>query len=417
MQDAGGAPGVARDLLDGLAARGHRIDCFFPGTAQKLPAQLAAHDNLTFIWGTSEGHSRRWYSRTKLGTFATGLISRGLASVRLRRAITLRHDKDPYDLIYQNQSIESLGVPPKVTRTGVPLVLRPDTEMVGELKSMLAEWRLGLRCQPAHTFLAVGSIMLVRSLVQRVMIRRADLLVCISDVFRGHLVRNFHYPVERTIVIPNPVSLDRFSGIDRPPGTPPIVLVPTRISVRKGLEDVVAAAAILRDRGEEVRFRLIGGPSLWSDYTKLLDDLPSENAEYAGRVPHAEISAEYARSDLLLMASKYEPFGQTVAEALAGGVPVVATSEVGAIEGIDRSVVAEVAPGDVEAIADAVVAMLAKLHERPSELRAMAHAEARRRFASELVCEQLSDALERLVHGSPVEQHPGPEPALAERGR
>jgi len=42
---------------------------------------------------------------------------------------------------------------------------------------------------------------------------------------------------------------------------------------------------------------------------------------------------ELKRSDMLILASKSEPFGLTVAEALAAGVPVIATSEVGATEG------------------------------------------------------------------------------------
>ncbi|HEY4997106.1 MAG TPA: hypothetical protein VII03_03860, partial [Solirubrobacteraceae bacterium] len=51
--ESGGAPGVVTELLDGLARRGHQIDCFFPGAGRGLPERLAAHENLTFIWGTS----------------------------------------------------------------------------------------------------------------------------------------------------------------------------------------------------------------------------------------------------------------------------------------------------------------------------------------------------------------------------
>src|SRR4029077_11385894 len=228
------------------------------------------------------------------------------------------------------------------------------------------------------------------------------LLICISSVFRDHLIRDYGFPLENTVVIPNPVRLERFLDADlaRSVRTPPTVLVLGRIAARKGVENVIALASVLLERDADVRFRVVGGPSLWSDYTKLLDDLPPANSEYAGRVPPAGIPAELAGSDILLQASKYEPFGLTVAEALAAGVPVVGTSEVGAIEGVDRSVVGEVQPGDVDGMATAITTMLEQLRASPREIRSTACAEAKRLFAPDVVCEQISDALERLVDGA-----------------
>jgi glycosyltransferase involved in cell wall biosynthesis len=177
------------------------------------------------------------------------------------------------------------------------------------------------------------------------------------------------------------------------------VLVLGRIAVRKGIEDVVAVARLLRERDVDACVRVVGGPSQWSDYTKLLDDLPPDTAHYAGSVPASQVPAELARADVLLQASKYEPFALTVAEALGAGVPVVATSEVGAVEGVDRRVVTEVEPGDVQGMATALVAMLDEVRSAPSETRALARAEAHRLFAPERVCEMISLALEELVDG------------------
>jgi glycosyltransferase involved in cell wall biosynthesis len=281
-----------------------------------------------------------------------------------------------------------------VART-VPLVIHPQTHIAGELRWLIAERRLAFASQPRYIFFANLALMSLRALVQRVRIQRASLLICISSVFRDHIVRDYHFPREATVVIPNPVRLERFTATDRPVGEPPIVLVLGRISLRKGIEDVVALAHELQRRGTEVRIRIVGGPTLWSDYTKLLDDLP-DNAEYVGSRPAAQIPEEIAGSDILLQASKYEPFGLTVAEALAAGVPVVATSEVGAIENVDGSVVESVAPGDVMGMATAVTTMLERLRARPEQIRATARAEAERLFASSVVSRQISDALERL---------------------
>jgi glycosyltransferase involved in cell wall biosynthesis len=390
-----GARGVGEELLLGLADLGHEIDCFFPIRGHQVSPALSEHRNLSFFWGTSPWKWNRWYSRTKIGAFASGLIARGRASMQLRQEIARRHEQRPYDLVYQFSSIETPSLPAGLRRS-VPLVIHPETHVAGELRWMIKERRLGLRSQPAYVLLTVGAILAVRVIVQRLTIRRASLLICISSVFRDHLVRDYGFPSADTVVIPNPVRVERFVGVSRELSRPPTVLVLGRISVRKGVEDVVAVAQALLDGGFAVRVRILGNPSLWSDYTRLLEELPA-NAEYTGRVPPEEIPLELAHSDLLLQASKYEPFGLTVGEALAAGVPVVATSEVGAIEGVDRSVVAEVTPGDVNAMASAIVAMLERSGERRGEMEATARAEASRLFASERVCEQISDALERLV--------------------
>ena len=74
------------------------------------------------------------------------------------------------------------------------------------------------------------------------------------------------------------------------------------------------------------------------------------------------------------------------------------TSEVGAIEGVDRSVAVEVVPGDVEAMAGAIARLLEVLSAGGAgELRSLARSEAERLFAPEVVCERISDALERLA--------------------
>jgi glycosyltransferase involved in cell wall biosynthesis len=240
----------------------------------------------------------------------------------------------------------------------------------------------------------------MRTLVQRVRIRRARLLVCISSVFRDHLVADYRFPADDTVVVPNPVRLERFASVARPApgeGRRPVVLVLGRIAARKGIDDVVALAISLRDAGSAVRLRVVGGPSLWTDYTPLLDDLPADSAEYVGIVESDDVAAELAGCDILLQASHYEPFALTVAEALASGVPVVGTSEVGALEGVDRTVSTEVAVGDVHAMASAIDGLLARVRNDPTGTSRIARSEAERLFAPQVVCAQISEALGRLT--------------------
>jgi glycosyltransferase involved in cell wall biosynthesis len=404
-----GVRGVAAELLGGLAQRGHQIDCFLPAAEGQSTVQIAGSEgiefgtgnlafgeNVTFIWGTSRWQWNRWYSRGRVAAFASGALARSVASLRLRREIARRHHRQPYDLIYQFSSIETPAVPRALARS-VPLVIHPETHIAGELRWLIAERRLALRCQPPYVFAAVVVLMFLRSLVQQRAIRRASLLICISSVFRDHLVRDYRFPAARTVVVPNPVCADRFPAADDRIGEPPVVLVLGRISARKGIEDVIAVTKVLLQRGIDIRLRVVGGPSLWSDYTKLLDDLPEENAEYLGSASASEVARLLQDSDLLLQASKYEPFGLTVGEALAAGVPVVATSEVGAAEGVDRSVLSEVRPSDVPGMASAITEMIERLRHDPTEIRSLARAQARELFAIEVVCERISQALEQLL--------------------
>ncbi|HEY1450097.1 MAG TPA: glycosyltransferase family 4 protein [Solirubrobacteraceae bacterium] len=413
--DPGGYSGVravAAELIGGLARRGHEVDCFLLAPEGQPEAgiagdetiafgegNLAFGENVTLIWGTNGWRWDRWYSRNKFTAFASGLVARAFASLRMRRTVKQHHRRRPYDLIYQFSAIETFGVPRRL-RPQAPLVIHPETHLAGELRWLIAERRLALRCHSRSNYAAVFAIALLRTLVQRRAIRRASLLVCISEVFRDHIVRDYRFPLRRTTVAPNPIRTERFALGERPVGDPATVLVLGRISARKGVETVIDAARLALARDMGVRFRVVGGPSLWSDYTCLLEDLPRENAEYAGSASAAEVVEHLRECDVLLQASRYEPFGLTVAEALAAGVPVVATTEVGAIENVNRSVVREVAPGDAEAVADAIGSLLDQLKAAPAETRTLAHAEARRLFEPDVVCGQISAALEELAFGS-----------------
>ncbi len=373
------------------------MEALFGGWEYELPPPLADQENLTFFWSGTKWRWGGWYSRTRITMFVSGMIARGLAAVRLRREVARRHRAEPFDVVYQFGYIETLALPASVRRE-VPLVIHPEVHMTGELRSMIAERQLALRSDRAHTLVIAGSVMWLRSIVQRFSIRRANLVICISRVFREYLIADYGVARERTVVVPNPVRLRRFSDVDltRPVGQPPAILVLGRIAVRKGLEDVIALAELLLERGVEARIRIIGRPSLWSNYIPLLAELP-ENAEYLKALPAGEVPGELASSDVLVQASKYEPFGLTVAEALAAGVTVVATTEVGAAEGVSRSVLTVVRPGDVEGMLAATEDLIARLAESPAEIRHAARAEAERLFAPDLVCEQVAAALHQAV--------------------
>lgn len=392
----GGVGGVASDLLDGLASLGHRIDCFMAGNESKLPDTLEENPNITFVWASTRWEWNRWYSRTHLGAFITDLIARAWAFVRMRGEILQHHGHEPYDLIYQFSNIETVGVPKRLVRK-IPLVIHPETHIAGELRWFRAERHLARQCEPRHRRLLVGCVLIIRSMIQRRCIRAAELVICISSVFRNHIVTDYGVYRTRTRVIPNPVRLSRFDGVGQSLGEPPIILVLGRISVRKGIDQIVELSHVLAERGVDAMIRIVGSHSLQSDYRQLLVRLNPANARYVGPVAAEGIPDELARADVLVQASKYEPFGLTVGEALAAGVPVVATTEVGAIEGVSNAASAVVPVGDVERLADAVEDLLTRLRLDEASTRDAARFDAERLFAPRDICETISDELQEIV--------------------
>jgi glycosyltransferase involved in cell wall biosynthesis len=116
-------------------------------------------------------------------------------------------------------------------------------------------------------------------------------------------------------------------------------------------------------------------------------------------MPREGIAALLPGARLLIQASRFEPFGLTVGEALACGVPVIATDEVGAAEDIDPEVLTVVPAGDVAALEAAVRAELLR-GPLDEERRARCRSEASRRYSPEVVGALSLAALRRAAEGA-----------------
>jgi glycosyltransferase involved in cell wall biosynthesis len=160
-----------------------------------------------------------------------------------------------------------------------------------------------------------------------------------------------------------------------------------RITVRKGLEDLVAATHQLRDLEGRLVIEVIGDHSLWSDYRPILSELAPEVATYVGHRKRELVQETLGSADVLVQASHYEPFGLTVAEALAEGVLVLATSAVGAAERLDPFVATIIDSGSPMALAQALRDLVLRVENESVE----------ERRSRQLRCRQA--ALERYTSG------------------
>jgi glycosyltransferase involved in cell wall biosynthesis len=136
---------------------------------------------------------------------------------------------------------------------------------------------------------------------------------------------------------------------------------------------------------------------MWSDYTGMLDELEAEIATYGGSLPAAELVERYHSAHALLLPSRYEPGALVVGEALATGLPVVVSNEVGPGEVIHPLVCRRFDDGDVNAFEQEVRRLLRDLERDDVSLRQAAIAEGRRLFAPRVIGDEFQVLLERVV--------------------
>jgi glycosyltransferase involved in cell wall biosynthesis len=263
--------------------------------------------------------------------------------------------------------------------------MQPETHIAGELRWVRRERHLAARCEPLWRRRLVECLLAIRAKRQRHDIRLAARVVAISQLFGEQLVADYGVEPDRVTVIPNPIDLDELQPAPQAAaGNPWRLTFVSRMSARKGLDMIVELSHRLADLEGEVIMDLVGADTLWSDYRPLLADINPRIARYHGALGRHELSALIAQSDILLQAAKYEPFGLTVGEALALGVPVLATDAVGAAEDVAAGCCTIVRADDIGALEAGVRSMLDRLRrgERPLMAK-LARSEAERLFDAE----------------------------------
>jgi starch synthase len=175
--------------------------------------------------------------------------------------------------------------------------------------------------------------------------RQARRIVVPSSFARGTLVEN-GVPAEKIAVIPFGVDLDRFSAVPRPdPARPLRFVFLGSLGARKGVPLLLEAWRSLAPK--EAELWLIGPVSDCN--AQLIPRLPG--LRLIGKVPHRDLPGLLGQCDVLVLPSYFEGLAQVQLEALAAGLPIIATEASGAPDLITDSVEGYVVPvGDAEAL-------------------------------------------------------------------
>jgi glycosyltransferase involved in cell wall biosynthesis len=167
-------------------------------------------------------------------------------------------------------------------------------------------------------------------------IRRADALTAPSHDMARTVAGRMGFPVERFTVIPNPLDVQAFAVEqgEKSAGDEIIVLHVGRLDRTKGIEVLAQAIPAVVRTHPNVRFVYVGAdrPTGQGDtwQQRLTGYFAQAGVEqhvtFTGPVDQATLLDWYRRADIAIVPSLlYESFSYTVAQAMAGGLAVIAT--------------------------------------------------------------------------------------------
>lgn len=205
-------------------------------------------------------------------------------------------------------------------------------------------------------------------------------------------------------VCPLGVDPQRFQPVEpRGQPEPPEVICVGRLVPAKGQHILIQAAAKLRDRGAEVRLRLVGdGPDRPSLERQVAALGLGDRVIFEGAVNLDRVQALYKGADLFALASFAEGIPIVLMEAMAMAIPCVTTRITGIPElirdGVDGLLVA---PSDDDELADAI-ARLARDADLRRQLGQAGRARVIDRYDLGRNTERLAETFRRRLSERPI---------------
>lgn len=193
---------------------------------------------------------------------------------------------------------------------------------------------------------------------------KAAVVICVSESSRKDFLRYAKYPAEKTAVVYPGVDTVFFEQKDNAPAD--AVNLPAgryllhvgHARFYKNIPALFHALAILvRSFGYDVRLLKVG-EAFNPEQEKVIDGLGiRDRVIHLGMVEDERLPGIYRCADALLLPSWHEGFGFPVLEAMASGVPVVASNR-GSLPEVVGDAGILVDPDDYETMAKSIVAIL-----------------------------------------------------------
>lgn len=260
----------------------------------------------------------------------------------LRRRITWDHAAAPFDLVHAFWATESGYLATAIARSlGIPSIVSIGG---GELAKFPLE---GYGSQLSA---------LQRHFVRRSFMRARAITAGSAWVANKVPVR-YHAKLH---TIPLGVDITRFGQGELRRGEDSRRLLAASSFIKlKDYPTLLRAFAIAREHRQELELEIAGDGVERPAIERLLRELRiDDRVRLLGNVPHDEMPGLYRGADLFLHSSLYESQGMAILEALATGLPVVA-SNVGIAAELPPELVYRFEPRDAEGMADAILRSIA----------------------------------------------------------
>jgi glycosyltransferase involved in cell wall biosynthesis len=217
--------------------------------------------------------------------------------------------------------------------------------------------------------------------------RRYDAVVAVSRATRQFLIEHYGYQPAKLWTIPN-----GWSGVPQPRNGAAgrRIICVANFRPQKGHDVLLSAFVRVRRSLPDASLVLVGDGELRETLTGQTVKLGVDDVvRFEGSVP--DVWPLLAGADLFAIASRYEPLGLAVLEAMAAGLPVVATDVGGLRELVRPGITGElVPPDDPEALAEHLLGLL----QEPARLAQMGA--AGREQASDYRVERMLDKYSEL---------------------
>lgn len=177
--------------------------------------------------------------------------------------------------------------------------------------------------------------------------------VAVSDIISKHAASLFKLPSDCIKTIYNPVELEKYERKIKKDVSAIIFINVARFAMPKDHEGLVRAFALAHKELPNAQLVLVGDGELRLEVEKCVHALDLENAvSFTGTV--SDVPKRLMDADVFVFSSNYEGLPLAILEAMAAGLPVVATA-VGGVPDIIRDNGILVKRGDLDSMAKAMV--------------------------------------------------------------
>ncbi len=189
---------------------------------------------------------------------------------------------------------------------------------------------------------------------------QADHIITVSNLTRRTVIDKYGIDPSKVTTVHNAVEpmSDAINAIEGHRGTDDkIVTFLGRITMQKGPEYFVEAAAKVLKKAKNARFVMAGSGDMMNEMIRLAARHHiSDRFHFTGFLKGDQVYEMLKSSDVYVMPSVSEPFGISPLEAMQVGVPTIISKQSGCAEILDRAI--KVDYWDIDALADAIYAII-----------------------------------------------------------